>query len=554
MLKNCLFLLLISVLSVNAQQYEKWQIFSSANNILDVALSGDGIWAAADGSAFMYNPNDNEFKILSKVEGLNSQLVTSTAVDNNGNIWFGSSDGYVMIYNPIKSIVHNILDIYKSDKSKKRINNILIKGDTAFVATDFGLSLINTNNYSFYDSFLKFGDFSSEASVINVYKTDRIFICTNEGIAVQRYGSQNLSAPESWITYRYSSGIQTNSAKKILLYNGNIITVTNNGIFTFTNSVWLPYILQGSLLNDAIVNNNKLIITANNAILEFSGEQTVEVFRNNSLTFRKTILHNQIPYIATNEGLVTFTSSDFKILKPSSPQTNSFVNLSVDRKSNLWIATGKDAFGIGFIRYDGNNWDLFNTNNLPGIPSNAYYNVYAANDNTIYLSNWGRGLTIYKDGNIKVYNSSNSPLVGIPNDLNFVVISDTKTDSKGNIWLANHQSAVRNQLSVITKGQNNSDLWHHFSHTNPILTENDVLDKMVIDNNDVKWYVVMMGNIGLYYYNDKGTFENRSDDIQGKVSGLPSNTISSLAIDKRGQLWIGTSNGLALISNTSRPD
>jgi len=555
MIKKSILFFLFVVITINAQNFERWQIFSSANNILDVAVSEEGVWVAADGSAFMYNPADEQYTVLSKVEGLISQILTAVAVDNDKKIWFGSAEGYIMVYDPQDSSVRNILDIFKSDKTKKRINDIYIKGDTAFVATDFGLSLVNTKNFSFYDSFLKFGSFASDISVLSVFKSDRIYICTESGIAVQKVGAQNLNSPESWQNYNYNStSLQATSVRKIISYKNNIIAATNNGIFSFNDSFWQPFILQGSNLNDVVAHNNNLLLTANNAVLEFSDNHVNEILRNNELIFRKIIIYNETPYIASSDGLVTFDNNGFTSLKPSSPPANLFINMSVDRNSNLWIATGKNNFGIGFIKYDGKTWDLFDRKNYPQIPSNDYYNVYAAADNTIYLSNWGWGATIFKDGEMKTYDRSNSPLVGIPINPNFVVISDIKTDSKGNIWFANHQSLNRHQLSVITKDQSNNEVWYHFSLTNPLLSENDVLNKMVIDQNDIKWFVVMMGREGLYYYNENGTLSNTSDDKQGQVSGLPSNTISSLAVDKRGQLWIGTGQGLALISNTSRPD
>jgi ligand-binding sensor domain-containing protein len=47
------------------------------------------------------------------------------------------------------------------------------------------------------------------------------------------------------------------------------------------------------------------------------------------------------------------------------------------------------------------------------------------------------------------------------------------------------------------------------------------------------------------------SFDNTNDDICGQLnssnSGLPSNTVKCIEVDKSGYIWIGTTNGLAVI-------
>jgi hypothetical protein len=60
------------------------------------------------------------------------------------------------------------------------------------------------------------------------------------------------------------------------------------------------------------------------------------------------------------------------------------------------------------------------------------------------------------------------------------------------------------------------------------------------------------GSIGLFYYNEKGTYSDLTDDVYGYLTtskGLASNAIYSLAVDRRGDLWVGTSLGVNIISN-----
>jgi ligand-binding sensor domain-containing protein len=546
--------LILFYTSIHSQNIGEWRIFSDMKNIKDAAISSEGVWAVTNGGAFRLNSSaDTSFLILNKVDGLITQNLTSVSVDNQNKIWFGSQEGYIIVYNQTNKSIASILDIFKSDKTRKQINDIFISRDTVFVSTDFGLTLINTNNLTFFDTFMKLGDFSSESRVISTFKSGLIHSITESGVAIQKVGTQNLSAPESWNTYRFGTAITAQSATKIISYNSELLLSTNNGIYKFSNGAWLQLLMQGTNIKDLFVSGSSLFILTEKSLFEYNGSQIKQVFENQDITlFSVAVSENKNYYISSSAGLIEVKNNAVKYLSPAGPYSNLFINLSVAGSGNLYVATGKDLFGVGFLEFDGKKWKRYGREDYPQLPSNAYYNVFADDDNTVYLSNWGNGVTIFKNGQFTVYNASNSGLVGIPANTNFLAIADVKTDSKKNIWIANHQSAARKPLSVLTA----DNKWYHFSFTNPVLSEFDVLDKMVIDQNGTKWFFVFEGNRGLYYYNEKGTFENLSDDTQGGIrqsNGLLSDIITALAIDQRGYLWIGTSVGINVITDTSRP-
>jgi ligand-binding sensor domain-containing protein len=95
--------------------------------------------------------------------------------------------------------------------------------------------------------------------------------------------------------------------------------------------------------------------------------------------------------------------------------------------------------------------------------------------------------------------------------------------------------------------------WYSFfnpleQHSSFTETEN-----LVIDQYGTKWYSIgNEGSLGLFYFNEKGTYADESDDVYGYVTtskGLTSNAIYSLAVDRRGDLWVGTNLGVSIISN-----
>jgi len=553
--KICLTLILFSTI-INAQSIGQWKIYSDMKKINDAVATSTGIWTATDGAAFKFNFSDSSYTIVTKADGLNSQALTSVTVDNDNKIWFGSQEGYINVFNTQDNSVSKIVDIFNSGKTQKQINQIFVKGDSVFVSFDFGLAIISARTLSFIDSFLKLGSFPAESKVISAFKSSLIYAVTEYGVAVQKAGTTNLSAPESWNTFPLLSflpNFPTPSAMQVLEYNGQILLATSNGIYSFNNISWQPFAFEGKNIINMTVSGSSLYAVTANQVLRYSNGQSSVVYTNGNVTFNSiTVTGDQTFYVSTSQGLIEYKNNKARVLYPNGPAGNLFVNLSVDPIGNLWVATGKNNAGKGFFEFDGNNWKVFDKATYPILPSNDYYNVYAAPDSAIYLANWGRGITIYKNNSIQVYDASNTDLVGVSNDLSFIAVPDSKTDSKGNLWILNTRSASNKPLSVLPKQKE----WIHFSFSNPPLSESDNLDKLVIDQYDTKWFTVTInGRFGLYYFNENKTLDNTKDDIQGYLNSsnnLLSDLITALAIDNRGYLWIGTNIGINVITDPSK--
>lgn len=546
-------LILIAFNAFHAQSVGQWKIYSDMKKINDAVATSSGIWTATAGAAFKFNFSDSSYTIVTKVDGLNSQSLTSVSVDNEEKIWFGSQEGYINVYNSRDNSISKIIDIFASGKTQKQINQIFIKGDSVFVSFDFGLAIINTKTLSFVDSFLKLGSFPAESKIISAYKSSLIYAVTEYGVAVQKPGTTNLSAPESWNTFPLLSFLPqtpTPSATQIIEYNGQILLATSNGIYSFNNSSWLPFVFEGKNIIKMCVSGNSLYAITATHVLKYSGGQSTVVYSNEQTTLNSiTVIGDQTLYVSSTNGLIEYKNNNANTLYPNGPAGNLFGNLSIDPTGTLWVATGKNNTGQGFFRFDGSNWKIYDKSSYPVLPSNDYFNVYAAPDSAIYFANWGGGVTVYKNNLIQVYNASNTDLIGQTNDHKFIAVPDCKTDSKGNLWILNTTSASRKPLSVFTK----QNQWTHFSFSSPSLTESDNLDKLIIDQYDTKWFTVtIMGRFGLYYFNENKTLDNTGDDIQGYLNSsnnLLSDLISALAIDSRGDLWIGTNIGVNVITS-----
>lgn len=556
-MKILFFLLIVYFCTTTAlpQQFINWKNYTALKNVQDVAISGNQIWSAATGGAFQFTPESNTFITLHKSEGLKGNSLTSVIEDNSGRIWFGSAEGIIDIYNEDTGSLDVILDIFNSNQINKRINDFSITGDTIIVASDFGVSLINSGSLLFFDTFFKFGTFASNTKVNCAVKNSLFYVCTDQGVAIQKPGATNLSAPESWNVYSSSNGLPSNKTFKPGLFQGNLIVSTDKGFSKFENNIWNNFIteLANININDFQISGDSIIILAQKNIYLYYN-QTLTVLYNSAVSISKIEFGKNLGYVcaSTNGTLFLNTLMIGDFVSPNAPPANQFPSMSVDDNSKLWSASGKDVTGIGYYTYENENWNYFNASNTPELPTNAVYHAFTSGT-TAYLGGWGYGFLEVNGDNKKLFNRANTGMQGIPSNPDFVVVTGFGKDSRNNLWALNYWAVDRNTLSMRTP----DSVWYHF--TIPAAQGRTLLgiENLAIDPYDTKWYSCTDGSnsrFGVFYFNENKTYEDPADDRSDFLTtsdGLNQNDIRDVVVDRRGDVWVGTSLGVNIITNTS---
>jgi ligand-binding sensor domain-containing protein len=555
-------LLIVSLFQITllSQNVIGWQNYSDMKNISGGVFASNIIWAATQGGVFQVNILDSIYNTFNKTEGLNGSAITAIATDNYGKIWLGSQNGIIDVYDPTLKSFKRILDVYNSERTLRQINDLRVVGDILFVSTDFGLSTIDTKTYSFIDTYFKFGNLSSNIKVNSSFGSEQLFVPTELGLAVQIPGSTNLSAPESWSIFTTSSGLGSNNVFKVSKFRDTILVSSNKGFAFFNGTNYSRFLHQfnQTYISDFHISGDTLFILTEETIssvkvssLYFYQNGSVQQYATNLPLINKIITSTENGLIlATNKGVLILSDTNSHYYFPDGPQSNFFSDLSIDNNMNLWAASGTDVSGVGFYKFDGEIWKNFNLSTTPNILSNSYYNTFSAPDGKTYLGSYGGGFArIDSDGEVVVFNTNNTPMLGTTRAPNYLVIPGLRTDSKNNLWILNHDAVNRKTLSMLTK----DSVWYHF--VNPADSNLNQYTKILIDQYDTKWFVsAAPSKSGLFYFNENNTLDNLTDDKYGLLSqttGLNSNSITSFALDKRGDLWIGTNLGVNIISNTS---
>lgn len=543
------FLLLTT--SLFSQNIGTWKNFTNMDDVMGISSTSDGFWIATTGGAGYFSNSANNFELfLTNSEGLSNQNITALEIDKNGNVWLGMQNGMLDIYDPNDKSTISIKDISESPNTSKQIKDIVIIDNIAYISTEFGISLINIDNLGFISSTAKFGTFPSSISVNSVTVDDKIYVSTDFGIAIQKDAATNLVAPESWVSYFTNIDIAANKIYKTLKFNNQIISATDKGIFRFNGSSWVPYAYSNAVVDIKIL-GNELFVLFKNSLHSYDGITDTEIYSSTNSSLRKIIIADNGTYlIASDKGTVRIINGNSEILLPNGPITNSFQSLAVDKNGALWVGTGKDPFGKGFMKFENSFWTNYNTSTFSELPNNNYHNV-SADENEVYLSNWGSGLTIENNGNFNYLNANNSELVGIQGFPNYVVLMNAQRDSNGDLWFFNHSSNDNTPLAQLTT----NSTWYHYTFPfSPLTLDNYMLDGL-IDEYNTKWFNVL--GRGLYYFNENSTPSDKSNDVWGQLNssnGLNSNNVNAIALDKRGELWIGTTNGMNILANTSSPN
>jgi ligand-binding sensor domain-containing protein len=140
-----------------------------------------------------------------------------------------------------------------------------------------------------------------------------------------------------------------------------------------------------------------------------------------------------------------------------------------------------------------------------------------------------------------LFNQTNSGLEA-PTVANTVRINGTAFDKTGNLWVSN--SIIKNALKVKkTNGQ-----WQSYnleSQVNSVGTLN--IGRLTIDKNGTKWMCTRSD--GIIAFNEGYNNLFKKINFGSELGNLPSKDVRVTAIDNNNQLWIGTLQGLRVLSS-----
>jgi ligand-binding sensor domain-containing protein len=268
---------------------------------------------------------------------------------------------------------------------------------------------------------------------------------------------------------------------------------------------------------------------------------------------QQAIIVGEDDWIADMEtGLLKFTGNVVQQYQPNSPLSIATGEMTVQNGS-VWVASGSvstdwhNTFSKnGIYQYADNEWNNYNGDNYSVLDSLYDIVTIAVDpaDNTVWAGSFGGGLLqLRPDHSIKLL-KKNSVIQPSLSDPDHYCVSGLALDSGRNLWIANYGAA--RDLAVLKP----DNTWKSFAA--PFPHSDNAVSQILIDDYNQKWIVSPNGN-GLFCFNHGETIENPGDDRwkyyrAGAGNGnLPDNNVLCIAKDKNGFIWVGTVKGIGVI-------
>jgi ligand-binding sensor domain-containing protein/signal transduction histidine kinase len=345
---------------------------------------------------------------------------------------------------------------------------------------------------------------------------------------------------------------------------GNMwVGATSSGIFRFKSGKFTELI--DSSLQDLLRDPHCLLVDAGGHLWIGAGDDFVLYQENNQWHRYRIPRHSGQPYVkvlaeefdgtvwagSVSEGLFQFKGGKLKAVDAGSGLSDNRVkSLFVDREGKLWVGTDsglnrlryKTFFAFGQDEGLGYGPVLGIAEVAPGVvwaarPSDGIYHWEGKNFNRLTASGLPlrdpqvNALLVTRDGSCLVAHAQGllrfkdpqavadeCAVTGL-SDPNIISLAE---DSQGSVWAGTRHGA----LWRLTKGQ-----WSQPTN----LSETHPITAIIVGANNSLWIGTDGG--GLHHF--KGNV--RSDF--GKNSGLGSDSIRTLYLDRRDILWIGTAGG-----------
>lgn len=545
-------------LTLNGQ----WREHLSYQNTLQV-ISGDKIYAATTAALFSVD-NSLEINRYHKVNGL-----SDIGVQQIG--WDRQTEQLIIAYKNSNldilkgGITRNISDIQKSTISgNKTIQAIYASGGTAFLSTGLGIILVNLSKYEIRDTWI-IGNGGRQIGV-NAFSEDNqhYYAATDEGL--KKIPKSGLD-PANFRNWESVAGPTNGRINFVGIINNQLLIAKNDSLFIQENNQWKLLFQESNWkINHTGISNNKITVCLRTP----SGNSKVIILNLNG-SIEKTISAPGIisnPTAAIIENSTLWVSDLFGGLSSFDRTTERYIP-----NGPIGISSGEFAFHKevlfqgagavnaawnyqynreGILTYKEGIWSNMGAFNTPILDTVLDIITLAIDprDGTIWGGSYGGGLIKKTNNQIQVFKQNNSSLQAAIGDPGNIRVSGLAFDRNNHLWISNY--GAPQALKLKTK----EDKWVGFSI--PFNLIENATAQIIADDFEQLWIQSPKGN-GLILYKYGNNIETTGDDQwklfkQGVGNGnLPSNNVLSLLKDKDNNIWIGTDDGIGIITCASSP-
>jgi len=548
----------------------QWRDQLPYSDCIAVKEAGSRIYCATPYSIFYYDKEDNSIQRINKINGLSdigiSTINYSTA--SNTLVIAYSNANIDLIKN---NTIINISDIKRASiLGNKTIHDIFFIGSYAYLSCGFGIVVLDIDKEEIHDTYY-IGANGGQVNVFGLTKDDHdtLFAATEHGVYLAYAKSSNLANYQSWKT-----DTRLNSLAKydnIINYSGQVIvskyrtSSSGDSLYRYSAGQWSPWVLDYS--NPVMrmeTSYGKLVISCDYFVKYYGTDFTIinGVYSYNGAgpnpsdaVFDKAGL---IWIADRNAGLVSLDmNGTFNPINISGPLSSLVYSITASGNDIYVVPGGRDLSYVpnynapAIYHYNSISWANLTGGSDPLMAQASdlsTVSVDPSDPRRIYSGSWGHGLLeLYDSKVVNRYGEWNSTLRHhSAGDTSDVRVGGTAFDSDGNLWVVN--SHTNNCIS-----RKSGQTWTGYNV--PIINQSD-LGQMIIDQNNQKWIVMRItssvSNSLLVFKEDATTPANSKSIMLNSQPGsgnVPGQAVYAIAVDKNGQIWVGTEKGIGVFFN-----
>ena len=546
-----------------------WDAFLPYNSSLGMATDGSAIYNICNQGFYVFNPSANTTETYSKVNGMSDIGMACVGYDFSTSIT-------VLVYKNCNidlfknNTFYNIPDLkLKNIAGTKAVYRVYTENGIAYLSTSIGVVVIDLASHNVLQTyqFTVNGGIAPVKDFIGV--GDSFYAVTGSGLYRANKNNPTLQDFAIWQLMDSNKHVFNNIAAA-----GNAIFLSNSSsVYKIVADTAQTVFVTDSIIEHIDSHADSLFIAMYISNI-YSGKITVMNTGTGGLVDSipcsgvpvQTIklANNQIWISDAYRGLEwrVVDSGRFQVYHdvPQGPADEFAFDIYANN-GDLWIAHGgfNDKYGAdynrdGFSHLGGGQWTQYSLGVNPAFDSvhDISAIVKDEKDGTVYAGSLEDGLVIVKQGSntlqvLKENSIFDSSTVYFGYGEKQII--GAAIDASDNLWLSSYGS---NDLLYVRTPLPDSS-WYKF-----IVPGINKGGPMVIDDNGQVWVACAYGE-GVVVYNTNNTLPDPSDDTYYKLStgvgngNLPSNTVFCVAKDKNNNIWIGTDNGIGIVSNCYAP-
>ncbi len=542
---------------------DTWKDYLSYSEGIDLDVLNGDVYVAGINGVFIYHTADNSIDRLSRVNGLSDiGLSLLRTNDERGLAFVGYSNGNIDLIEGNQ--ITNFAELKNSSAvGSKTIRDVTFYENIAFITSGLGIHEFNLDRVEIKETYSLSPDGSVSVNATAVLN-DTIYAATDEGLY---FGSldDDLTIFSNWQQDLSIPG-PFDPVITCVAYNGRIYISHVEGdepgvYYESAPNTWQSKGAFGDMRFMRSAHGNLTMTNSYYAELsnpEGTGWEVAVWGYSDGIDPQANAIVSDgdgVVWIADRRvGLVKRDANgNFEFIRPQGPGTNFIFDLDL-YKDQLWMASGgvqfpgnwNNRFELnGFYGMKADQWTNYVRLNTPILWDTLFIDVPSilvnrANPDQVFVGSNYSGLCIAEAGKeLQFFNSSNSELG--PKEGSFhddgdpwVGVSGMAMDREDNLWICNTWS--QNPLVVYRP----DGTWESFSLS--AATNSLKSMKIIIDDFDQKWIIFNRDGIVVF---KEGETPKRFSATTGS-GGLPANEVLAMVEDLDGEIWVGTTDGVAV--------